>query len=68
MKFHPKGSRATGCSGQSPRKDYRRFEMVFVIPMMMAVVLAVTAVSVIGIAALRESERLAVFHHDVERR
>lgn len=42
--------------------------MVFVIPMLMAMLLAVSAVSVIGIAALRESERLAVFHHDVERR
>jgi hypothetical protein len=36
--------------------------------MLMAMLLAVSAVSVIGIAALRESERLAVFHHDVERR
>jgi hypothetical protein len=45
--------------------------MGFVIPMMMALMLAVAMATVIGLAVLRESGLVAVFyedHHDTVRR
>jgi hypothetical protein len=60
------------CHLESRQAKYSRVElpedptMVFVIPMFLALLMAVAAMIALGVFALRESEMMAVFHEDTD--
>jgi hypothetical protein len=60
------------CHLESRQAKYSRVElpedptMVFVIPMFLALLMAVAAMIALGVFALRESDMMAVFHEDTD--